>query len=142
MKILITTFLFTLMTALSFSQKRDEGKMKIILVNSSKMNFQKDSCFLYIYLEDSVLEKINLTQHFGHKQDDNPTFDLWIKDGNYTALIANMNLHPIIITDIKVKKGALCYFPIDYKELNSENTSDTKALIKAHSKLLKKYFKD
>lgn len=143
MKFQFLFFIIIGITSLAFSQKKDEGKVKIILVNSDKINFYEDTCFMYVYLEDSMIKKINLSRIlFPKKENDRPTIDLWIKNGNYSALIINMFSYPIIITNVKVKKKAICYFPIDYNELKETSNSQQKVLIKEYNKLLKKYFKE
>jgi hypothetical protein len=132
----LTILFFLLISSNLIAQKKDDGKLRIILINFEKSKVD-DSCKILIYKGEEVIKTINLKKLIQNENIHDSLFFIheYLSEGEYDVIIEKLFDKPVLINNLKIKSKVMNYLPIDFKELRKSN-SESKTIIIKDSKVL------
>ena len=146
MNIIRSIILILIISNTAFGQDKIDGKVRTILVNPSEaLSFIEtnnlDSCFMYIYKGNQIIKTINISRLLNeHKPLEEKLFhDYYLENGTYIAFIENLFTLPILITDINVRKGKICFVPIDFDQIIKIKDTIPEIIILNYQTILTEY---
>ena len=124
----------------TIGQLKINSKLRIIINHELILNVH-DSCYLLIFQNDQLKEKIDLVKLKSEdlNNTDNVFIDKIIPAGNYIAIIEGLIVKSILITNLNIKQKVITWLPLRYSDLIFSDSPSANFIVKDAKKLFENY---